>query len=829
MLKTARAGLRAHKVRLLLTSLAIMLGVAFITGTFVLNDTVQAGFEERVTADAGKVAVAVLPGKPDKGIAPETLERVRAVPGVQEAHGLVRGSAPLLGKDGKAVGSLPTTAISVVPGVLARTSIVSGTGPGSDDQAAVLDENTAKAEGFQVGDTITVLDAKQREHTFKLVGLFDPGVDQELAFTGALGFTTATAQRMTGEREFAEIDVAGADPVALKRAVASAAGAGLVVKTGDELASDLAKSAGLQIEMLTLGLLMFGFVAMLVATLVIYNTFNILVAQRTREMALLRCIGATRGQVFGSVLVESAVVGLIASVLGLAAGYGLSAITLAVLRAVDAPLPTEAAMRLTPATIGIGLAVGLVVTVGAAVLPARTATRVAPIAALRTQTEEQTFRTGVLRVAFAALFLLGGVGLAAVGALVMTPGEQISLLVVMGGGVLTFLGVLIIGPLLVRPLSALVGWLPARLFGVPGKLAVDNSGRNPKRAATTTVALTIGVTLMTLISVITASTRATVTVKLDDQFPVDYQLTSQSRESIIPRSIADELRAAPELSGVVQIRDTMSASGDIKVQVGAFQGPLKPEVTSGSIGALGPGTAAIADHAATDLGVKVGDTVPVKTKRSGTIDLRVVAVFPGSDSPLPTITMSAPQFDEVFGAVPDSTVVLNIADGVTAERARAVVDAAAAGHPTVQVMSSTEIRGEFDQTLDMVLMIITGLLGLAILISLLGIANTLSLSVHERTRESALLRALGLTRPQLRRMLSVEALVLGLIGALVGVVLGMSFGWAAVRAMLSGAVFSASPWQIALFVVVSGLAGVLAAVVPARRAARASIVGSLAT
>ncbi|WP_049561165.1 ABC transporter permease [Nonomuraea sp. SBT364] len=829
MLRTARAGLRAHKLRLLLTSLAIMLGVAFITGTFVLNDTVQDGFAERVTADAGKVAVAVLPGEGSDGIAPETLGRVRAVPGVEDAQGLVRGSAPLLGKDGKAVGSMPTTAISVVPGVLARTTIVSGTGPGSDDQAAVLDENTAEAEGFQVGDTITVLDAKQREHPFKLVGLFDPGVDQELAFTGAVGFTTATAQRMTGEREFAEIDVAGADPVALERAVAAAAGAGHVVKTGDELAADLARAAGLEIEMLTLGLLMFGLVAMLVATLVIYNTFNILVAQRTREMALLRCIGATRGQVFGSVLIESAVVGLVASVLGLAAGYGLSAVTLAVLRALEAPLPTEAAMRLAPGTIGIGLAVGLAVTVGAAVLPARTATRVAPIAALRTQVEEQTFRTGALRAGFAALFLLAGIGAAGVGALAMNPGEEISLLVVMAGGVLTFLGVLILGPVLVRPLSAVVGWIPAKLFGVPGRLAVDNSGRNPRRAATTTVALTVGVTLMTLISVITASTRASVTVKLDNQFPVDYQLTTQSRDSSIPRSVAEKLRAAPELSGVVQIRDTMSTSGGVKVQVGAYQGPLKPEVSSGSMTALAPGKAAIADHAAADLGVKVGDTLSVTAERAGDVKLEVVAVFAGGESPLPTITLAAPQFDEVFGAVPDSNVVLNIRDGVPADQARAVVDAATAGHPTVQVMSSTEIRGEFDQTLDMVLMIITGLLGLAILISLLGIANTLSLSVYERTRESALLRALGLTRPQLRRMLSVEALVLGLIGALVGVVLGVVFGWAAVRAMLTGAVFSASPWQIALFVVLSGLAGAVAAVLPARRAARASIVGSLAT
>jgi putative ABC transport system permease protein len=219
--------------------------------------------------------------------------------------------------------------------------------------------------------------------------------------------------------------------------------------------------------------------------------------------------------------------------------------------------------------------------------------------------------------------------------------------------------------------------------------------------------------------------------------------------------------------------------------------------------------------------------VSVRTEKAGTVPLKVVALI-DEESPLPSLTMAESQFEEAFGEVDDSRVLLNIADGVSPEQARTVVDAATAAYPTVQVQSSTDVRGQFDETLDMLLMIVTGLLGLAILISLLGIANTLSLSVYERTRESALLRALGLTKPQLRRMLSVEALVLGLIGALVGVVLGVSFGWAASRAMLDGAVFSASAGQIGMFVVLSGLAGVLAAFLPSRRAARASIVGSLA-
>ncbi|MFI6632579.1 ABC transporter permease [Nonomuraea fuscirosea] len=827
MLRAALAGLRAHRLRLLLTSLAIMLGVGFIAGTFVLNDTAQAGFAQQVTADADKVDVAVLPGSAGGRLPEKVLDRIRALPGVTRAEGLIRGGAPVLGKDGKTVGDVPTTALSIVTGPLDRTNVVAGTGPGTDDQAAVLDENTAAAQGFRLGDTITVLDRKETAHQFRLVGLIDTGVDQTLGYTGAVGFTTDVARRMTGAKGYAEIDVAGGGP-GLKAAVAAAAGGAYQVRTGAELAGDLARAAGTEIGMLTTGLLLFGVVAMLVAALVIYNTFAILVAQRTREMALLRCVGATRGQVFGSIVLESAFVGALASALGLLIGYGLAAATLAVLRAFDSPLPTNADIALTPATIASGLAVGLLVTVGAALLPARSATRVPPIAALRGQSEEPAFRAGPARCVLAAVLLLAGLGTTGAGAFVLVPGQQVSMLVVMAGGALTFLGVLVLGPVLVRPLSALVGWIPCRLFGVPGRLAVDNSGRNPKRAATTTVALTIGVTLMTLISVVTASTRLTMTAKLDEQFPIDYLLASQQRDAVIPRSVAEGLRGRPELASVTQIRQADATVSGRSTTVGTFSGPVEPYVVSGSMSGLGAGRAALEDSSAARLGVGVGDTVALRTERAGTVSLEVVALLDGDQSSLPPVTVAERSFDAYFGAVPDSLVMIGIGDGVAAERARAVVDAAVAAYPTVRVSSSTEVRGQFDEALDMLLMIITGLLGLAVLISLLGIANTLSLSVHERTRESAMLRALGLTRPQLRRMLSIEALVLGLVGALVGVVLGVVFGWAAMRAMLDGARLAVPVTSIVLLVALSGVAGVLAAVLPARRAARASIVASLA-
>ncbi|GAA0429477.1 ABC transporter [Acrocarpospora corrugata] len=844
MLRTTLAGLRAHKLRLLLTSLAITLGVGFIAGTFVLTDTIEVGFRQKFTADAAKISVAVFPKAEQNAqelpfIPAETLTKIRAVPGVTDAQGLVSGPTPLLGKDGKAAGNFPTTGLSVPSGPLNRVVLTSGVAPAKPTDA-IMDDNTAQTRQFAIGATITVLDAKGAKNDFTLVGLFDTGVDQQLGYTGAIGYTTDTAQRMIDAKGFREVDVAGADgadPAQLRDAVAAAIGAGYEVKTGSEYADELALQSNVDTGYLTLMLLLFGVIAMFVAALVIYNTFNILVAQRTREMALLRCIGATRAQIFGSILLESVVVAVLSSGLGLLLGLGLGAGAMAALGVLDAPVPVGAAIALTPRTIILAVVIGLVVTVGAALLPARAATRVAPIAALRSQVEEQTFKAGLVRTVFATLFLLAGTGLTVAG--VTTGGSQESLIIIMAGGGVFFLGVLVISPVLMRPLASFVGWLPRRLFGVPGKLSVDNARRNPKRAATTTVALTIGVTLMTLISVITATTRATVKAQLDAQFPVDYMISDQrGGDSLVPRALADQLRQRPEVGSVIEMRraDARLAGPDAaldtsRYQVGNFPiaPDFRPQATTGSFGDLVAGTAALNDDVSRDLGRKVGDTLQLTTKEAGPVTLKIVATFDRESTDQAPITLPDADFERYFGRLDNAGVYVNAKDGVASDVARRAVEAVAQPYPTALVVSATELRGEFDDALDMMLMIFGGLLGLAILISILGIANTLSLSVHERTHESALLRALGLTRPQLRHMLSLEALLLGLIGALIGITLGTVFGWAAMQTFPFEVLFRAPVDQILVFLVLSGLAGVLAALLPARRASRASIVDALAS
>ncbi|KAB2350813.1 ABC transporter permease [Actinomadura rudentiformis] len=838
MLKTTLAGLRAHKLRLLLTGLAITLGVGFIAGTFVLTDTMEKGVDKKFAKSADKVDVAVLP-KGSSGPSDSTegqlpaalLEKIRALPGVTEAQGAVRGDAPLVGKDGKVVGDMPTVGLSVPGGRLQRYELDKGRVPAGPNEA-VVDTKTAEREGFTVGQAITVLDGKRTPHRFTLVGIADFGIDPDAGYRGAVGFDPATATRMTGSTTYEEIDVAGGGLDAVTRA----AGGSYDVVTGAQLGDRLAKSAGADMKVIRNGLLIFGLVSLVVSALVIYNTFSILIAQRMREMALLRCVGATRRQIFGSVLTESAVVGFVGSLTGLIAGLGLGGGALALFNALGAGIPT-AAVTLAPRTIVVGLLVGVVVTVVSALLPARAATRIAPIAALRTDLEPGSgrFRLGWPRTVLSALLGLGGLGLGVFGALVMAKGQAAMFTVAVSGG-LVFLAVITLMPALVRPLGRLAGAIPARLGGVPGRLAVENARRSPRRTATTTIALTIGVGLMSLFAVVAASGKATTDAQLDKQFPVDYQLTTQfsggdAGDEPVPRALTAVLRNVPQVASVTELRTKETLVGGTEERVGSVTPSslgtvLKPEFATGSLADLRPGTVAVDQETAKGRGLRAGQTVQVKT-RQGNVPLKVIGTF-GTDAPVTPFLVTEADFNRYFAARDPEMIFVNAKEGAASKGARTAVENAAQPYPTVKVISSAELREQFSKAIDMVLMIFGGLLGLAIIIALFGIANTLTLSVVERTRESALLRALGITKRQLRRMLSVEAFVMAVMGAFTGVVLGVAFGWAATTAMAASAVF-ALPWlQVIGFMVLAGLAGMVAAVLPARRAAKASIVESLA-
>ncbi|QFG22515.1 ABC transporter permease [Actinomadura sp. WMMB 499] len=833
MLKTTLAGLRAHKLRLVLTAVAITLGVGFIAGTFVLTDTVDKAFGQTFAKSAGKIDVAVLPGEDggpgeEGGIPPDVLEKVRAVPGVTVAAGLVRGDAALVGEDGRAIGDMPTVGLSVPSGELLRYEVDEGRVPRGGGEV-VVHTSLAEREGFEVGEAATVLDGRNRPHRFTVVGLVDFGIDQEASYRGAVGFDTATASAMTGEKTYRELDVLGAD----EAAVAAAAGGSYEVLTGEELGERLAKEAGADTRILRTGLLLFGMVAMLVSALVIYNTFSILIAQRMREMALLRCVGATRRQVFGGVLTESVVVGFVGSLLGLAVGLGLGWGLLAIVHRFNDAIPV-AAPALAVRTIVLGLAVGVVVTVASALLPARAATRVSPVTALRADLEPGSgrFRLGVLRTLFAVLFCALGLAAGGYASLVMEKGET-AMYLVAAAGALFFLGTVAAMPALVRPLGRLAGAVPARVGGVPGRLAVENARRAPRRTATTTIALTVGVGLMSLFAVIAASGKATSTAQIDEQFPVEFQVSTQfgGEDQRVPHALAGALRERPEFSHVVELRDAEAKVGGEEsyvstVTASALGTVLRPKITEGSLSALRPGTALMDEYIAERSGLAVGDTTRIATGR-GAAQVKIVGVH---DTPAFTgLLVPEADFDRYFTVRDSTALMVKQGAGTDATAARKAIEDAAKPYPTVRIMSVAEFKDTLNDSVNTMLMIFGGLLGLAIIIALFGIANTLTLSVVERTRESALLRALGITKRQLRRMLSVEALVMAVIGALTGVVLGVAFGWAATRAMGESSVFALPYGQIAGFMALAAVAGVLAAVMPARRAAKASIVESLST
>jgi putative ABC transport system permease protein len=832
MFKTTLAGLLARKARLLMTALAITLGVGFITGTFVLTDTIQAGYDAQFAGSAGKVAVAVLPDpaaeEEDKILPPALLSKVRGLPGVTVAHGVVRGNAALVGKDGRAYGDSPTLGLSLAPsGPLRRYQVVTGRAPTAAGEA-VLTKSTAKATGYRAGDTIKVLDPKGRPHPFRLVGTVTIGVDAAASLYGAVGFTPADATVMTGKRGYSEIDLAG---TVSKDAVAAAAGGSQEVLSGQELGDRLASENGSDSGKLQSILLMFGLVSLLVSAIVIYNTFAILIAQRMRELALLRCVGATRRQVFGGVLVEAVVIGLVGSLLGIAAGAVLGAGALAGIRAAGADLPAGA-YTLGLRTIVVALLAGVVITVISALLPARAATKVAPVTALRQEPEPGTgrLRLGWPRMAAAVVLGCLGLGLSGLGTFALDPGQN-AMLVTALGGALTILTVIALMPALVRPLAGLLGAVPARLAGVSGRLAMENSRRSPKRTATTTIALTIGVGLMTLFAVMGGSVKATAAQQLEEQFPIDYALQGQyGAEGTMPRTLAESLRADPRVGSVTEVRMADARVDGVPWKVGTVTRSslgtvIKPKVTSGSFAALRPGT--IAMFEGSKGGARVGQTIEFATPHG---PRRVtVAVVYGGDTPLPGGIVPESDHQAYFGAVGDSDIYVKAKAGEDAVALRPAIDAAVKPYPAVKVRSVGSTKDDLSSAIDTMLMVFGGMLGLAVVIALFGIANTLTLSVVERTRESALLRALGLTRGQLRRMLSVEAMIMAMIGALTGVVLGVLFGWAATRSTVEGMVFRLPLTQVVGFVVIGGLAGVLASVLPARRAARASIVASLAS
>jgi len=821
MRTTLWRSLRGHAGRMVATGLAVLFSVAFIAGTFAFTDTARQGYFDTYARVAKGIDVSVRPPASDGRLSPAQLSSVRNVAGVDAVDGRMEGRLALLGRTGRPLTNFGTAGVAVSadgPSTL-RAFDLRGQVPSAGQ--ALVDVDTAAHERWQVGDSVTAVTAGGRRVSLRLTGLMDFGVSRRYSGLTVVGLPAPEVTVLTGETGYREIVAAapGRTPGIVDR-VRSAVGPGPRVVGGDarrtELANDATSVAG-QFQFI---LLIFGVIALIVAAFVIYNTFAILLTQRVRETALLRCVGATRRQIFGLAVAEAAVIGLTASIVGVAVGALVGyTLILFVNQLVDAAIPT-AGVSLSPRTAVIGLVVGVVVTVAAALLPAVRATRVTAMSAMRDEPAVLPHRR-VSRVVRAVLGLVvGGLGVLVTAIGLGKHDPETGTFTVVAGGLLAFGGLLILTPLFIGPLTAVVGAVPARLLGAPGRLAVANARRNPGRTAVTSATLMIGIGLMALFSVVIGSVQRTADRQIAAHYPVDYVMSpvNLGGDSAIPASYAASLRQSPQFAFVGEVRvygHQVAAVDPASVRRLAY-----PDVAMGTV------------VVSTTHPAPLGSTVDVRVG-GRTASLRVVGVAVLSMPVAGTVDalVSWDQFTALAGPGGDSAVLVKAAPGVSPVASRDTVDALSDRYPLVSVSSVADLRTGLDTTVKQLLALFGGLLATSVLISLFGIANTLALSVRERTRESAVVRALGLTRGQLRGTLLLEALLMGLVGALVGIGFGLIFGRLVVRTAFADIGPSiVTPWSwIVGLALLAAVAATVAAVVPARHAARESIVAAMAT
>lgn len=836
--------LAARKLRLLITSIAVLLGVAFMAGTLVFTDTIGKTFDD-MFADANKgtdgyvrgqlVFDDELLGEQRPRVDASLIDSIREIDGVRAAEGYSEAYAQIVGADGTAIGN-PDMGAPVLGGPwvtddgLNPFDIVDGRPPAAAGEV-VIDVHSADQGDLAVGDSTTVL-TQAGPQPVTVVGTVDfAGADSPGGASVTL-FTPEEAQRLlTSPGKVDAIKIAAEDGISereLADRVAQVMPNDVEVLTGAEITKETQDAVKDDMSFFNVFLMVFAVIALFVGSFIIYNSFSILVAQRKKEMALLRAIGAGRRQVLSSVLVESLVVGVLASVAGLATGVGVAIGLKSLLSAMGLDLPSGPVV-VTSATVITALVAGVGVSLLSAIFPARRASKVPPIAALRdvafdrSASSRRRVVSGLavtgLGVAAMGAGLFGGAGLVPVGA----------------GAAVVFLGVAVLGPVLARPLSRVLGAPLPRLRGVSGNLARENAMRNPKRTSTTAAALMIGVALVGFITILASSTNASITQTVDRGFSGDLVVSGgDSPAGGLSTELAVQLSGLPELDAVTGLRIAavrVDGAGDIVngVDPAALQQIFDLEVTEGSLADLGSGRIAVFADRAADEGWALGDTVPVEFAETGVQQLTVAALFDqnfAGDYFVGLDTFAANVADQF-----DRQVLVSVADGVSLATARAAVEQLTDAYPQAEVQDREQFKEAKVANVETILNLVYALLALAVFIALLGIANTLALSIFERTRELGLLRAVGMTRQQLRATVRWEAMIIALLGTVLGLTIGTGFGWAIVKALEDDGlqVFDIPVGQLAVVAGIAAVAGVAAAVLPARRAAKLEILGAITT
>ncbi|GIF06958.1 ABC transporter permease [Actinoplanes siamensis] len=831
-------GLRARKVRLFLTAISILLGVAFVSGTLVLTDTVKAAFDQLyagltqgtdVTVRATSAFSATSTLQAGKPLPASLVDTVRQVDGVAAAEGSLTGYALMLDKSGKPIqpGGAPTLGAghTTDPELAGGFTLRSGRAPQAPGEV-VVDAATARKYSYQPGDTINIIFESGGQRRFTVVGIAGFGKADNLAGATLATFEMTTAQQllnMTGQ--YRQIDVRGkADvtPAELRSRIAHVLPAGLEAVTSAAVANEASKSIQSALSMFTKIFLGFAAVSLLVGSFIIWNTFSILVAQRGREHALLRAIGAGRRQILGSVLTEAVVVGLVASVLGLALGLGVAAGLRGLLGAVGMELPSTA-LQLHARTVLAAFAVGVLVTLVAALAPAWRATRIPPIAALR-EAAAPVRDAATWRLIIGGLLLACGVaGLTrAISADSQTAAAAL-------GTLATFVGVLMLAPVAVRPLVRVLGAPISR--SVTGGLGRLNAARSPRRTASTATALVIGLALVVAVTVVASSIKASVGDVLDRASRADLILKADSQFAAgVPAGVADKLRTLPEAGTVSEMRWGMAQIGAATTPVAALDPATVDQVAnlgiaSGSVGALGTDGILLSADVAKAKGLTVGSPLTVRFAQTGDHQLHVIGTFTDTTLIGTPYVVSLGTYDANFSDRLDIAVLVKAKPGVSTAHIKRLAATALAEYPNVAISDANDLKDTQRKSVDQLLGMVYVMLLLAVVIALLGVVNTLALSVLERTRELGLLRAVGMTRRQVRSAVRWEAVLIAAVGAVLGLILGLAFGAAFSRALASlGIVTVDVPIaQPLLCAVIAALAGVVAAIAPARRAAKVDI------
>jgi len=853
----ALRNIAARKFRALSTAMAAFFGVAMVSGTLLLTDSINSSFDELFSEINAEIDVTVRPRVevkadfgpvPSNGLPASVLKRVLAVDGVANAEGVIADSSiTIVGDDGERIGPSqggpPHIAISLTESDDYNVLVlVDGAYPSGPDQMAI-DEDSAADEGFEVGDEVRVAGAKDAK-TYELSGIAKLDLSSSLGASLAL-FELDEAQRLTDKvGRFDEIDISaadGVDPAALANAVAGEVGDRYDVRTGAETASADSGDIKDSLSFLPTALLVFGGIAVFVGGFLIFNTFSITIAQRVREFAMLRMLGASARQVLASVIAEALLIGLLASAIGIAGGFGFVALIKVVFESMGFGLPITD-LELTPQVILISTLVGVLATVVSALVPAARATRVAPLEALRESggSTESAGRSSRRRTVIAVALALFGIG--AISVALFGSDELGAALPLLGIGLIVmFIGLTMIGGRAVGPLASSIGWPIERLRGVTGRLARENAQRQPARTATTAAALMIGVALVVFVGVFSSSLKASINEIVEGQFRGELTILSTDGFSPIPSAIADQVASVEgveTVSPLTSLPVRISLLDDEEVLINGFEPETVLSVakidwaegTDATLASLGETGALVEENWGESRGLEVGDRLRLVGPNGKRAEIEIKGVVADSAGLIvPNLAIPRETMLTRFGARFDQVVQVSFDSAADPDTTQASVAALLAeSFPSTEAQNPTEFKEEQGKDVDQFITLIYVLLGLSVIVSVFGVVNTLALTILERTRELGMLRAIGTSRSQVRRMVRYESVINVLLGTVVGAVLGVALASAAVEALKEEGLILSIPLTLPIVVLIAAsILGVLAAIGPARRASKLEIIEAL--